>query len=135
MSKKQKKMEYSSDQSLGMLAGCPFSGFGPCQAEKCVFFVAVPPDLKERACVITASYVFQSMKDVLETTVFLERTLEKDGILPKSHVAAQVAESLVGCLDRLDGIYGHPKTDESLKELIRTLKGQIRYRLETFAES
>lgn len=139
MAKKKRvdqKGNYSSDQTLGIIAGCPFTGFGPCTSEKCTFFVAVPDRLTGRECIIKSIYFIQMTHNLLSLLAPSDKTERSPEIsLSQDYGWSQRAvESLVDWLDYLDGLAKHPKTGDKLKGQIQTMRSTLLLRLQTFGD-
>jgi len=125
---------YPPDQTLGAIAGCPFTGFKGCAAEKCAFFVAVPPELTERECIIRATYTTTLIQNVLLASAAIN-TIPAEELVPNRTLIQRAVESLVGSLESLDGLATHPSTGPALAKEIQSMKKNVYQAMKNFSIS
>jgi hypothetical protein len=122
-----------SPQNKDRLAGCPFTGFGPCAASKCIFFVPTLDTPASKACLITAGYY-----KALFNTIFLQQALfgtelpkpQADFLFPV--FALRASESFASALAGLDALLKSPQTDPDLKVLLAETREALRRNLKEF---
>jgi len=120
---------------MELVAGCPFNNFEKCKGENCAFFVKTfykDPD-SARECVIRSSFFHQMNANMVLLLALGTRTSSSSDPSLGPLFAQRVAELIGDFLRSLDGLLVHPKTADSTKLNIRTLKSQILEQLKTFA--
>lgn len=105
-------------------SGCPFTNFGPCAETSCAFSVFLPPELKERSCLIRANYQIAvvSRMLLLSDTLF-PVNLPQDLLLQSE--TSHLVKSLINCLLNLDALLSSPQTGAPLKRQIMTWKREL----------
>ena len=113
-------------------AKCPFNNFGPCQTDRCVFFVVTDLNTGDSECVIRASYLQQLLNDI---TIRSTALFSENAGGPLSEISIRLAVgNLVSALQYLDGLSVDPKLAPHLRLKIRRMKRNLRIALKDFSE-
>ncbi len=128
-----KKMDREKEEKAmaELAAGCPFTGFGPCKAEKCAFFMQLNAATGERACAIRSMYADMLINNILSQLAQLGVLKEQPA---HETIAIRLAESAADALQKLEGLIAHPKTDAGLKRHLQAVRNQLQTALNTFAD-